>query len=479
MHIHFRKEVLTERPVRILLLSLLASLAFVINLGQFSDSTGKDFYQYWVVGKAQQYSNHRLENPYVYMAQYDGFVKNVIQNSADLRLQKASKAQQKRLILNQTPLCYLFFANFPSSFSLSWGIFWSLALALFFAAFMLLSSAYHGERFWFLLLALLLVIFFDPLHSDLGVGNLACWQFFGLALSLWLAHRLLSHNNLILLTTSALLCLQVFLTLLKPNLLPVSLLLGAHLWKRHGFRLFGPATFASASFGAILIILPCLWLHSWRIWGDWFRCLGNLDNQTLLSWTRLGNFAPVTLLAQSLGIGISAVVVATAAGIGILMMMALVRATPPGDNGWCGWGRTVGRALGNPDLCISAGVIIMLTLSPLVWSHYYLLTLLPALWLISRPRWRLVNLLGWSSIFLASGLPLKLVSVSSWGIWIAYAYASNLAFLLVGLLAIMATGETSPGLIQNPSGGKARVRKADAGATIHQNFADTKTKNAR
>ena len=447
MHIHFRKEVLTERPVRILILSLVASMAFVISLLQFTDSTGKDFYQYWLVGKAQQYSNHQIGNPYVDMAKYDALLKNVVHNSSDLRLKKASGTRQ-RVELFQTPLCFLLFAQFPASYSLSLGIFCSLALAFFLAAFMLLSSVYHVERFWFLLLALLLVIFFDPLHADLIVGNLACWQLFGLALSLWLAHRLLNHYNFIYLTASSLLCLQVFLTLLKPNLLPVSLLLGAHLWKRHGLRLFGPATFTGASVGAILIILPCLWLHSWRIWSDWFKCLGSLDNQTLFSWTRLTNFAPATLLAQTLGIGLSAAVAALAAGIGILMMMAMVRATPPGDGGWRGWGRTVGRALGNPDLCLSAGVIVMLTLSPLVWIHYYLLTLLPALWLISRPRRRLVNLLGWSSLFFASGLPLKLVSVSSWGIWIAYAYASNLAFLFVGLLAIMATGEISPGFIQ-------------------------------
>jgi len=323
-------------------------------------------------------------------------------------------------------------------------IFWSLAVALFLAAVMLLRSVYHEDRFRFLLLALLLIIFFDPLHSDLGAGNLACWQLFGLALSLWLAHRLLNRSNFFHLTASAFLCLQVFLTLLKPNLLPVSLLLGVSLWKRHGFRLFAPATLAGL-LGAILLTLPCLSFRSWTIWYDWFKCIGSIDNQSLLSWTYLGNFAPATILAQNFGIGISAAVAVLAAGIGFLMTMALALAIPAEERGLRGWGRAVGGALGNPDLSASVGVIVMLVFSPLTWIHYYLLTLLPALWLISRLRRKLVNLLGWLNIFIASAVPLKLLPTSSWGFWIADIYALNLVFLLAGMLVIMATGKLSPG----------------------------------
>lgn len=104
--IHFTKEVLSERPVRILLVSLLASLAFLINLSKFSKASGKDFYQYWVVSKAQRYSGHRLGNPYVAMAQYDDILKSVARSSTELRQQKANGARP-HLELFQTPFCFL------------------------------------------------------------------------------------------------------------------------------------------------------------------------------------------------------------------------------------------------------------------------------------------------------------------------------------------------------------------------------------
>lgn len=431
-------EALAGRRIRILLLALLASLALWVNLSHFRVSPGIDFYQYWGVAKAAEYSNNRLGNPYVNLSQYSQVLYDASQSSTDLLFQKAGAARQQ-LELYQTPLCYLLFAYFPANYTLSLCIFWTLALIFYFAAFVLLSSVFQVDRFWFLSLALLLTGFFAPLHSDLRVANLNSLQLFGLALSLWLAQRLVERRHSTGLTGAFYICLLVFLTLLKPNLLPVTLLLGAHLWVRHGVRAIAPAALASAAFGAILIILPCLWFRSWGIWFDWFKYLGGLDHQTLISYIQMGNFAPAILLAEALGVGVSGLVAAMAAGLAVLTALALALAIPPGTVGLHGWWRAAVRALSDANLSAAAGVLAVLLLSPMVWRHYYLITLLPALCLLSRRHW-LPSLAGGLHIFLASGVLTQIMPKFLSGQGGAYLYAVSLVPLLLGVLAEIAAG---------------------------------------
>ena len=284
---------------------------------------------------------------------------------------------------------------------------------------------------------------YDPLLVDLGVGNLDSLQLFGLALSLWLAIRLTRRGNLAQLTAAAFFCLLVFLTLLKPNLLPITLLLGAHLWARHGVRVLRPAAMTGAAFGVILVILSCLKFHSWALWLDWFKYARSLDSATLLTWIGQSNFGPAILLSKGLGVSLSGTVAALAAGLGALMALALSLAMPAGDRGLGGWWRAALRSLRDPSLCTSAGVIVLLVVSPLVWSHYYVLALLPALWLLSRRDQWLANLAGGLNLFLVSGVLLKIIPLSLWGPrWIPCFYALTSAPLLVGVLAMMA--ETPP-----------------------------------
>lgn len=433
------KEELAGRRPRILLLAFLASAALLANLGLFRFSPGIDFYQYWGVTKAQEYSHQQLGDPYADIAQYDKVLTDAAQRSTDLRFQRARTAR-RQLELYQTPLCYLLFAYFPADYSLSLYIFWTLTIALYLGAIFLMSSVFHGDRFWFLCLAFFLGIASGPLQSDLRVGNLNSLQLFGLALSLWLAIRLQERGNLTQLYGIAYFCLLVFLMLLKPNLLPATLLLAANLWARRGIRVFAPAALAGAAFGSILIVLPCLRFNSWVVWLDWFRFMGGLDNQTLISFIYFGNFAPTIFLAQALGISVSGISATMAAIFGVLVALALALAIPPEDGGLGGWCRAAFRVICDANLCASAGVLAVLLISPLVWLHYYLITLLPALWLLTRPHCRLANLAGGIYIFL--GFPLNILQIAGlWDQWTPYFYAASLALLLAGVLAVMAAGE--------------------------------------
>ncbi len=454
------KEMLIGRRTKILLLSFLVVSALLLKLGQFKSATGKDFLQFWWVAQAQVSSSPRLENPYIAMDQYGRILKEAVQNSTDLRFQEA-EASREQWVLNQTPLCYLLFAYFPADYSTAFGIFYTLAILLFLASFILLSSVYRGDWFWFLFLGLILVIIYDPLLTDLDVGNLNAVQLFGLALSLWLAERLTERRRL-LPTAIAFPCLLAFLILLKPNLLPIILLLGAHVWARHGFRAFAQAGLWGAAFGSLLIILSCLWFHSGGVWLDWFKYARSLDQPTLLAKIKLANFSPAILLSQALGTSLSGTVAALATGLGTLLALALVPAMPCGDRGLGGWWRAAVGALRDPNLCIAIGVLALLIVSPLVWIHYYVLALLPASWLLWNHDRRLANLAGGLTIFLASGLLLKLIPLYFWGMWVAWFYAFTSIPLLVGVLALMAAEKCRPGLAESAGPG-AEGELASAG----------------
>ena len=458
------REGFPGKRLRILLLAFLASTALLANLSLFRFSPGIDFYQYWGVGKAQEYSRQPLRDPYADLAQYDKVLTDAVQRSMDPRLPRGRDREAAGGIVSNPALlpafCLLPSRLFPLPGHLpdidhrliSWGI--------LFAEF-----RSHAARFWFLGLAFFLGIIFAPLQFEIQVGNLNSLQLFGLALSLWLAGRPKENGNLTLLHSIAFFCLLVFLTLLKPNLLPATLLLAASLWARRGIRVFAPAALAGAAFGSILITLSCLRFNSWAVWLHWFRFLGGLDKQTLISLIPGGNFAPTIFLSQALGIGVSGISAAMAAGFGVLVALALVAAIPPEDGGLGGWGRAAFRAISDPNLCASAGVLAMLLISPLVWLHYYLITLLPALWLLTRPHWRLVNLAGGAYIFL--GLyPLNILQIAGfWWQWTPYFYASNLALLLAGMLAVLAETQTG-GQGYSARGASPGLHQRDTCATI-------------
>jgi hypothetical protein len=105
----------------------------------------------------------------------------------------------------------------------------------------------------------------------------------------------------------------------------------------------------------------------------------------------------------------------------------------------------------DPNLAASAGVLALLMISPLVWIHYYVLALLPALWLLSRPHWRLANLAGGLYILLVSAALINPLPLYLWGMWIPYLFACSSALLLAGVLAALAGRERRHGLSLTPS----------------------------
>ena len=266
-----------------------------------------------------------------------------------------------------------------------------------------MSSAFHVNRLCSVSLTLLLVICYGPLLSDLIVGNLNSFQLFVLVMLTYFAYRVLSDHSArnSLGPIVILMCTLVFLTLLKPNLIFVTLLLAAHLLASHGMKVCARAAIAAAIFGAVIMALPCIYFGSWMIWRDWYNYM-NIGGGKLLYATSLGNYSTVILASQALGISVLSTIVVVAAILFTLGLGAMIMAiSHDGLSLKAMWRATV-WSLRDPYLSVAIGVTATLALSPLVWYHYYVISLLPALWLLTAPH-HYLYLLGVLSILLTSG----------------------------------------------------------------------------
>ena len=429
-----------------LVVLLLAGLAIVSTLVRFHQAAGIDFLQFWAVSKAQKWSHGKLKSPYVETTQYHGVLTAYVDNSNDLRLRKAyqfnNQLYSNRLYLWPTPLYFLPFALLPNDYSHAFAIFQTTQILLFIASIFMLNLAPEGNRLWLASLVLLLLLAYEPLLSDLRVGNFNIFQLFGLVLLTGYADRVLASRTAPVPFGPCLvfMCSLVFLTMLKPNLVFVMLLLAAHLWARHGTKIFGVAALAGAVFGAVLVLLPCIKFGSWTVWLDWYRYFKtHTDNTEIYSISR-GNFASILLISQALHVSMLSVAGVLTAALITSACGALIISSRSGKSGVRGAWQTAVLSLRDSHLSAALGVTATLAVSPLVWSHYYLLSLLPALWLLSfQQRCRYLALAGGLSILCTAGIaPNVLYLLFGWANLAPIFMAIGLVPLWVGLLMAIA-----------------------------------------
>src|SRR5262249_22241154 len=79
------------------------------------------------------------------------------------------------------------------------------------------------------------------------------------------------------------------------------------------------------------------------------------------------------------------------------------------------WRALVARLGEEPALAVSLGVALTLAVSPLLWIHYYIIALVPCLWLLmARPATPWVARLAPACIVLTWGLPGCVLGWSGW-----------------------------------------------------------------
>ncbi|MGA7579090.1 MAG: hypothetical protein ACLQUW_14110 [Desulfobaccales bacterium] len=420
---------------KLILVALLACLAIMISYNRFTHSTGTDFYQYWGVGKAQKWSSNELKSPYAEEEKYAGVLNEHETHSTDLRLNKANKARRV-LEFAQTPLCFSIFTILPANYSIAFGTYQIIQVILFLAAIVLLSAVNYGNWLRLLSLALLLLFFYTPVIADLKVGNLNCLYLFGLSLLLVLADGFTTKRFLppAIGPGIAFMGLLVFLALFKPNFNLVLLLFVAYLWVVPIPSVFARSALAGMVFGTFLVALPCLQFHSWSVWQDWYRYLRVWDIPNLKARIILGNFAPILLFSKILRATVASATAIISALLILSILLALAMAAGKKGSLFKGMARAARQSLRDPHLLMAIGITATLFISPLVWSHYYTISLLPAFWLLSpRHPWRQAKKAAWISIILTSNLIAAVMRQ-----WFGFDFTLSYVTAVLGLLPLWA-----------------------------------------
>lgn len=222
------------------------------------------------------------------------------------------------------------------------------------------------------LLAVAAVFFWcRPLIVDTIVGNVAQLQL--AALALFIMTRI-KPSLAMDIAGGAILGL---LTAFKPTLMFVPLFLGiAWLFDRQWKTLLVQCACGCAAL-VIAYVSGCMFLHSWRAWGDWLAVLPTLENRLVND----GNYALSRVLWELGGPNISAYLIcAVIALIAMVLWKTRARETAP-------------DRFRREYLITGIGAAAAIVALPVAWLHYYLL-LLPLLIFMFSPK--IITLGGWS-----------------------------------------------------------------------------------
>lgn len=415
-----------EKPLRtqtaiaqavVILCMILLGFAVVQTFMEYTAAPGIDFYHFWGVAKAQQFSNFQLGSPYLQAEQYAEVLNSFTLTVSDQLLREANNYRQS-LSLTGTPLGYWVFAGLPQSYSAALLGFRWLQLVAFLTAVLILTLYYLRRWTIALIFSLVLALIYFPLFFDLRVGNLNALQFWLMAVTLVLVERLSAGNDRdrTWLMSGGAGCLIVFSILFKVNVLLMALALLISLQRSLRPRQFGATLAAGGGLGLVLLALPGVFFHAGGVWLDWFSALAAGGKSLAGRAVEAGNFSTPVQISQNYGISLTAATIAVAVLLVVSLGMSLVR-RPQGAI-LPAAGARLQAGLRQPSLLLAIATVATLALSPLVWPHYYILSLLPAIWLLltdEKPGYGLLT--GGLSILLSSGVLLftasYVVSVSS------------------------------------------------------------------
>lgn len=414
-------EHLTKRAgaVPILILLMLVSMAAPQLVGRFSESIGVDFYNFWGVPVALRLSGHTLGSPYTNGQRYHAVLKEYAATANQPKLRSASRFWSGPDFTG-SPLLYRVFTLVSSDYAFSLGVFQALQILSFLGACLLVGYLSRWNLFYLLCLALLCLLIYQPLLSDLRVGNLGCWQLVVLAGVMGLASALPRVSSFAQRAGlgALLLVVLVALTLCKPNIALVSGLLAVHLGVRHGARLFAVGALAAAGAAALLLIVPCLYFGSWTVWQEWYRFVYGSNPAMLVRPVASGNYATALLLSTWTGVNVAMVAGVLLLLLGLSLVVAVhwrnASLTPTPRTAREALSASLRRLFDDPRPPLAIGILLTAAASPLYWVHYYVLLFIPSLWLLNAPGSRFVPTLAAASVLMSGGMVGMLLWAFGW-----------------------------------------------------------------
>ncbi|MFO0983785.1 MAG: hypothetical protein U1E76_18975 [Planctomycetota bacterium] len=428
-------EQLNGKPhgVAITLLAVLAALLAAADAWRVASNWAAiDYYQFWVVGQAVKHreagdiyadsERARLGREYLRRAQAG-------KNKEELRRSRQFQAASQRQVLEtfSTPLLYAVCGSAArGDYDHDLGAFERASLVLYVLAIVLLCWMLRCSLGMSALLLVLCLAFFDPLESDVQVGNVNRLQLALLALFLMVQRA--APRRMAMVLAGAILGLAVCF---KPNLAFVAVawslgwLLAGDLWRvlLHGAGLLAGAVLAIAGssrfFGSV------------QPWRTWLLHLDELFGGFALPLSK-GNFALAQVAAESAGVRLLPWL-----PLGLLVLCALCA--------WRGAGRaalsTVAGARRFDCLLVSAGAIASLLGARLAWVHYHVLVIPAVIVLLchaasARPRTVVAALVAFAMV---AGKPLAVITASdAAAAWVTSGGAAWLFALLLRELLLEA-----------------------------------------
>jgi hypothetical protein len=442
-----------SRWVVALILLILVQLTVAQSLNLFPRLIAIDFYQYWAVAAAPRLSAEPLGSPYLDYRKYHEVVREYMTRSGVTRLTFEGRVLGPSGFTG-TPLVYTLFGVFPADYERALILYHVLQLVLFLGAIIVLGVVYRYETFPLFSLAFLLVLGSGPLSSDLRLGNLGCFQLAALTVALYFADRLprVSRSTL---HACAVLAGLTLLAFVKPNVALVVMIMAVHLWLARGTRSFVVVALSASVAAAGAVIASCVYFRSWTIWQEWYRVVFGRNPYGLARAPTGGNYSTAVLISRWLQVDLWMVAAVIAALLGISLIVAVGVSVVGAESRWTMVRAAIRRVFGDAQLAMAMGLTLTVALPQLVWYHYYLIALIPGLWLLNAKFGsKYLPVCGLASLVLGSGLLNVLFLPLGWTAVVSGAAALSWVPLWAGIvLRLQSAGvpDTDEGVAASPA----------------------------
>ena len=323
---------------------------------------GLDFYQFWVVGQVLDrpdvtnvYSNKdrsRLGEEYLGRAQHVGNPR-----------QMAVAEKRQTLETYSSPFLYSVFRMFlTGDYETDFQNYRLLMLACLTFSIVILSRLLNHS--WVTAFGAIAIFsaWFQPLTSEMRVGNVNSVQLAALAAYLWVVVRMRWRYRDIL--GGALIGIAVAF---KPNFVFIAGFLAVDKILNGRIRQLLLQAAGAAGGGIIAIIIAAASFRSLHCWADWFSTVRLLPNEIIT--IELGNYAPARIFDEWLGINVMiplAVIFGGLAVAGVWMR----RRDLSHESGLLPASDAFPEAV-----VLSTGGLLLVLVSRLTWLHYYMFTI--------------------------------------------------------------------------------------------------------
>jgi hypothetical protein len=346
----------------ILAVALLVNAA-AAGFHDFTHFYGVDYYHYWGIPIARDALG---SDPYASTSEYARFLNQMSDASTDIDLRWANHFR-RAIEPTGTPLFYAACSLLPGSFGAGYAGIIAILFAAMGASVFAMGRAAGIGAWRSLALAAVVAVTFAPFNEDVRVGNVSSLQ---LAFLVALAF---SRSRLDAVYLPAL----AFAVVLKPNIAVAAAALALHFIATRDRK----ATLTGIAWSAAVVLLGYVvgsaYFPGANAWSDWSAYLHGANGGTILYGTDVGNVSPAVLLSKRLG-GMGPAGYAVASAVALAAILAASLASFGREPGLPA--ERIRGCLEDPWCMASLGVLFMFATSPLIWPHYFMLSLIPMLW---------------------------------------------------------------------------------------------------